>query len=579
MLSRPRIIPKLSPRQRFLSWVLLGLLPVGFLLYTARAVEAQVRLAPFLAVGNLLVLVLCFRRAGRRPEEASGWQRIGWAQVLVLFANGALALADPLDARSGWPDLAFLLLSLSVALIQGWAFLAWPWRRNRGWVRSLDILGSLIFASSFFLLLHLLGVWQAGLEGMAVKGYRMVAIALRFTLAGGVLAYLVGEDPRRLRGPLGYLLAAQCLIGPMLVILFQLGAQVRLEGWVTATLGTLALCYPILVCEAILSPHGVEVPPESKPLPLVLSEAIPYLPFLGAGAMLGVMVSRDRHPLAGALVAFLGIALLMGLRQFLLMRELKASHALLEQRVLQRTRALEEMQERVLRTERLNTMATLGAGIAHDLGNLLQVLRAGLDFLGEGAAGADPRLHPQLSRMDTALERASKLNRRLLEFGRKDREQESALHDLGAALIGMEPLLRILLPRNIALEVRIEPNLGRVEVDGTALEQVVMNLVGNARDALGGGGWVCVRAFRDLSGQWACLEVEDSGPGVPESVKDHLFEAFVTTKPAGKGTGLGLASVRALAESMGGSAELISVPSRGAIFRISIPILASAGVL
>jgi signal transduction histidine kinase len=177
-----------------------------------------------------------------------------------------------------------------------------------------------------------------------------------------------------------------------------------------------------------------------------------------------------------------------------------------------------------------------------------------------------------LARILVSSDRAASLTRRLLGFARKDSEPTDVL-DLAEELIRMEDLLRMLLPRNIGLSLDLTPGAFPILTRKSNLEQILVNLLGNAKDAMPEGGNVTIRlaAVQGPDGPRIQLEVKDSGPGLPPIVMDHLFEPFITTKAEGKGTGLGLSTVRALVVGDGGEVSVQSGPDEGCRFFITYP--------
>ena len=261
------------------------------------------------------------------------------------------------------------------------------------------------------------------------------------------------------------------------------------------------------------------------------------------------------------------------LRQFLLHRELKQANAFLEERVLARTRDLDTIQAMLLRNERLNTVAILGAGITHDLNNLLGVVRASAELAEEegGLLQGPGALH--LRRINAATDQAAALTKRLMGFVRKETELPTVL-SLALEMVHLEELIRILLPRTVALRMEAAHGLFHVLTCRTNLEQVMVNLVSNARDAMPTGGTitVCLDGVHGSEGYLARIQVTDTGPGLPDEVQAHLFEPFITTKELGQGTGLGLASVKALVNGDGGTVEVESRKGLGCTFTVCYPL-------
>ncbi len=246
----------------------------------------------------------------------------------------------------------------------------------------------------------------------------------------------------------------------------------------------------------------------------------------------------------------------------------------LEHRVVERTQRLEKLQSVMLRTERLNTLAMLGAGLAHDLNNLLFTTSLSVEMLRrEGEAGKPARAE-LLGQISKATTESGRLTKRLMMFARGETDAvEPRLVELRAAVAAQEDFLRMILPRTIGFHLLLEVSSSRVLVPPTVIEQSLVNLVSNARDAMPDGGNVTVRVREEHSDETPRLlvEVSDTGTGIPPELHETIFETFFTTK-AKNGTGIGLASVRAMMESIGGTVCVCSLPDDGATFTLSFPI-------
>jgi signal transduction histidine kinase len=235
------------------------------------------------------------------------------------------------------------------------------------------------------------------------------------------------------------------------------------------------------------------------------------------------------------------------------------------------TRKLAETQEHLVRSERLASVGRLAAGLAHEIGNPIAALMGLEDLLLQGGLSAEEQ-RDFLQRMKRETERIHRILRDLLAFARPSAEPaevgqpgdvEAAVHDV-AALVLPHPALR-----DVELALDVHSGLDAVVLGREPLVQVVLNLVLNAADAVGPGGHVKVTAEPAPGG--VRLTVEDDGPGVAASVRDRLFEPFVTTKEVGKGTGLGLAVCRGLVEAAGGTIALDPKVERGARFVLLLP--------
>jgi len=535
----------------------------------------QPALALALFFPNIPILATFLFRAWSAPAERRGWLILAASIPFVLLSLALLAAAGPLQSRPRPIDWAFLSISLLIGCIQAWGLLAWPWRNQGRESKQLDLLGSLLFGSSVFLLLWVVGIWQAAFQGQAVVHARILAYAGRLSITSGVAVYLFCQDPRRIRGPLGWVLAAM-LVFCLAIGLFQpIALSAGLMGRVNPWFGVAPLA-PLFLVFAAWSPHPVEVPEEHPPLRIPLGEIVPYIPFLIAGGVLGLALLKNRGPLVWPLLTFLGITGLLVLRQFLLLREIKTVNAHLEDRVTQRTQALEKMQSVLIKTERMNTLATLGAGLAHDLNNLLSVVRNSAELMEMELEEGQPPRSQDLARIMEASSKAGNLTHRLMAFVRQEPGLQSSVRlNLSDALVAMQDFLRMLLPRNIRMDLEIEDSTPAAQVDPSLLEQVLVNLISNARDAMPEGGQVRIRLRPGATpggDPAAILEVSDTGPGIPPEIQEAIFDAFFTTKPEGKGTGLGLASVRTLMGAQGGSVEVRSLPAQGTTFRLTFPV-------
>jgi PAS domain S-box-containing protein len=243
------------------------------------------------------------------------------------------------------------------------------------------------------------------------------------------------------------------------------------------------------------------------------------------------------------------------------------------------------LEDRLREAERLESMGRLAGGIAHDFNNLLQVINGYSALLRDATPDDDPRSE-DVEQIRRAGQRAAALVAQLLAFGRRQPLRPTRV-DVGELVTQLEPLLRATLGDDIALEVRHEGQDLAVVADASRLEQVVVNLALNARDAMPAGGTLSIRARRcaapanderpDATGanDWVELAVRDSGEGMGPDVLGRVFEPFFTTKAPGRGTGLGLASAYGTIRQSGGRIDVASEPGHGALFTILLP--AAAG--
>jgi len=254
-----------------------------------------------------------------------------------------------------------------------------------------------------------------------------------------------------------------------------------------------------------------------------------------------------------------------------LIREEEALRAKVDE-VEQATLRLREAQDRLIRSERLASVGRLAAGLAHEVGNPIAALLGFEDLLLEGGLDAAEQ-RDFLQRMRKETERINGILRDLLQFARPGEPQPMLGVAHGDIACAVTDTLALVAPqkamRDVELDIDIALELPSVALSDEQLVQLVLNLVLNAVDALAGGGRVRIAAR--LSAVGVELSVEDDGPGVAASVRDRLFEPFVTTKEVGKGTGLGLAVCRGLVEAVGGSIALDLDFSAGARFVVQLP--------
>jgi signal transduction histidine kinase/ActR/RegA family two-component response regulator len=255
---------------------------------------------------------------------------------------------------------------------------------------------------------------------------------------------------------------------------------------------------------------------------------------------------------------------------------LEESNRSLEQRVTERTQALERQGEVLRHAQRMESIGRLAGGVAHDFNNLLTVVLANASMLLRGSNTASTRV--ALDEIVGAAERGANLVRQLLAFSRRQKLAPSVL-DLNRLVADMERLLRRLIGENIDLTVTLAPMRTLVRADSGQLEQVIINLATNARDAMPGGGSLTIETSLVVAegdqtlpaGAYVLLEVADSGVGMDVETRRRAFEPFFTTKDVGHGVGLGLATVYGVVDQSGGYVLVDSQPGQGSTFKIYLP--------
>jgi PAS domain S-box-containing protein len=242
--------------------------------------------------------------------------------------------------------------------------------------------------------------------------------------------------------------------------------------------------------------------------------------------------------------------------------------------------ALRESEERLRHSQRLESVGRLAGGIAHSFNNLLAAISFHSELLRERLGEGEGQSH--VLAIQGAGERAATLARQLLAFGRKQVLQPQVLC-LTTVVRELAPILQRLVGEDIQLTTELSPQAGNIDADPGQIEQVLLNLVANARDAMPYGGWLTVGtepvevtadapAGLDLpSGPYLKLWVKDSGMGMSKEVRSRLFEPFFTTKEKHKGTGLGLATVYGIVHQSGGGITVDSEPGKGSCFSVYLP--------
>jgi PAS domain S-box-containing protein len=249
--------------------------------------------------------------------------------------------------------------------------------------------------------------------------------------------------------------------------------------------------------------------------------------------------------------------------------------------------ALRDSEARLRQAQKMEAVGRLAGGVAHDFNNVLTAIFGYTDLLSDALDAGDPR-RADVEEIKRAASRAAALTRQLLAFSRKQVMQPRRLN-LNEVIANVHTLLAKLVGDEVELRVEAGADLGEVRADPGQIEQVLMNLSANARDAMPEGGCLTITTANvNLApdeaaamagfgpGQFVALTVRDTGHGIPPEVRPHVFEPFYTTKEQGKGTGLGLATVYGIVKQSGGWIYLDEAPIAGASFTIYLPPLTSS---
>jgi signal transduction histidine kinase len=273
-----------------------------------------------------------------------------------------------------------------------------------------------------------------------------------------------------------------------------------------------------------------------------------------------------------AVTALAGASLILLSYAFLLRRQVRRQTSLMAERLESET----ELKEQYRQAQKMEAVGRLAGGIAHDFNNIMTVVLGHAEVLAlELTEHAD--LLESVNEIRHAAERASGVTKQLLAFARRQRLQ-TAPADLNLVIASMTTLLRRVLGGDIDMRAETADRPVVVTIDRGQLEQALLNLAVNARDAMPNGGrlTLSVATLSDTSGHHAVLKVADTGSGIPAEVRLHIFDPFFTTKEVGQGSGLGLAMVYGFVQQTGGTIRVDTTEGKGTTFELRFPLTPAA---
>ena len=315
-----------------------------------------------------------------------------------------------------------------------------------------------------------------------------------------------------------------------------------------------------------------------------------YVPIVGSGGrVLGVIEvyktpDRLQNTIRWSRIVIWAISVVGGAMFYLVLLPLlmqvyrrQVQDEMLRQHAARLQEQVEHRTQQFMQAQKMQALGLLAGGIAHDFNNMLTVIFGRAQVLLDRLP-KDARARQDADAIGEAAERAATLTRQLLAFSRKQLLERCTL-DLNSVIADMAQMLRRLIGENITVVTALAQSAAWVNVDRGQLEQVILNLAVNARDAMPGGGQLTLStesvdsdgADALPSGRFVALVVSDTGVGMDAATRERIFEPFFTTKPVGAGTGLGLATVYGVVEQHGGHIAVDSAPGRGTTFRVYLP--------
>ena len=533
---------------------------------------ADLTYLPFRATA--CVLIWQAAKATTDPAVARGWRLLTWAQLCAITGNLTWFYTDLTGFEVENPAyIAWSVPHNALTLAALWAIM----RSTRGvgdrasdWVDA----GVLVVAAGllgwFFEASRIAGLEAGDLPWVSLF---VVDSASNFAIVFFAIAV-------RLRSPAGVSRAAITrLAGAYTLFAFAdlaYEAQTATNAYHSGS--WLDLVYAASVIVVALgadsqrkNPNGEGPASHRRSLPAEL--VVMAAAALALATLVGLVTQPEVNvrAIGGTVVGIVILVVLVLWRQRLARAEIEA---LVDDRI--------QLERQLWQAQRMETIGRLTSGVAHDFNNILASISAHAQLLQESLSGEN---RADAEAIEFATTRAAALTRRLLAFGGSGMAEATPV-PIGALTASLGPLMRRLLPADVEMSMRLtDEDLFVVLADGQ-LEQIVLNLVINARDAMPIGGRLDITLRRSPvlpgdelttravpSGEWAELSVADSGTGMDEVTRDRLFEPFFTTKPKEQGTGLGLATVSDIVIAAGGRITVDSAPGHGTIMRVLLPVV------
>jgi two-component system cell cycle sensor histidine kinase/response regulator CckA len=532
---------------------------------------ADVAYLPFRTITTLLLFQAA--RASHDPEVARGWRLLAWGQVLQVIGNVQWVVSDYTGQDISNPAyVAWSLPSNALHLAAFWVMMRAPRedrRRSTDWLDAAVMMTAGAVLAWYFLardvapleppepasiavlfftetsniavLFFALAVWLRSPRGLSrAASLRLVAAFALFTIADLVFESQSVRHAYQSGSWLDLMYAGS-------VIVLALGADAQRRSVAPEPPRAAARRWPI----------------DTVPL---AATAIALVPLL----VTALRVDLQGNPIAGIAVGLVVLTLLVLWRS-------RLQRAQIERLVRGRV----QLQQQLWQAQKMEAVGRLAGGIAHDFNNILAAISSHAQLLRSMGTSATTG---ELEEIEFATQRAAALTRRLLDFSRTNTSDARPVL-IGEVVRSMEPMLSRLLAADIAFTLHVADGEAAVALADGQLEQVLLNLAINARDAMPTGGRLSIATRRASAidrqrlaalgvthREWAVIEVRDDGGGMDEPTRTRLFEPFFTTKPRGRGTGLGLATVDGIVRGAGGHVLVDSDVGRGTTMTVLLPI-------
>lgn len=450
--------------------------------------------------------------------------------------------------------------------------LSWSGRGTRGGAALRAALDAVLFAASFLALAW----WARGAElslASTLGALRTVRSALPIVLSSaglGVVAFLAARSPERLKGPLGWYGLA--FLGLMVGGLTYAWATLTANFYTGHPLDAMFQLPVLAFALAATSPAAIPPPVATDDSGNLLGDVLTNLPAFLALSLAAVHSVVGAPPNVVANVLTVCIVVLLLTRQMVAVRDVRQLSQLLERRVIERTRALNQSQTALIRAQRMEALGRMAGGVAHDFNNVLGAISGHVELLRDDLPRTDPN-QELAGAIDEAAKSGRELVKRLLVFARPVAESPRRV-SANEALARAAQIAKGIARGRMQVELLSTTPDAAAFIDPVLLDQVLTNLVVNAIDAMPSGGTLTLSADRVAAGndpeRWQVrFLVRDQGQGMDEDTQARIFEPFFSTKVGERGgTGLGLSTAYAIVSQAGGSIAVISQPGAGSTFEV-----------